>query len=89
LRPYRKNANELINIAEFVIKYNFKKNDFAVLNIMFHSNEILENASPYCKSKEEVNTFVDSLDILFDSLTQKYEVCFIGLGEVYGLYSQN
>jgi len=86
LRPYRKNAQELISIAEFVIHNNFKKNDFALLNIMFHSNEILEKASPYCQSQEEVKAFVDSLDVLFDNLTKKYEVCFIGLGDVYKLY---
>jgi hypothetical protein len=89
LRPYRKNGQELFDIAEFSINNSFKKSEFALLNIMFHSNEILENASPYCKNRAEVDAFVDSLDILFDCLIQKYEVCFIGLEDVCELYSRN
>lgn len=89
LRPYRKNSDEMKNISEFVLKNKFKKDDFAILNIMFHSNEILPNASPYCKNNKEVNNFVNSLDQLFNHLTQKYQLCFIGLGDVYELYSRN
>lgn len=88
LRPFRKDGSELLSIAEFVIEHHFKTQNFAILNIMFHSNEILEGASPYCQSRTEVESFVQSLDFLFASLKEKYELWFIGLGEVYGLYSQ-
>lgn len=87
LRPYRANAEELLSISEYIIQCHFKNIDFSLLNIMFHSNEILEKASPYCQTREEVKSFIDSLDFLFSKLTEKYELCFIGLGDVYKLYS--
>lgn len=89
LRPYRNDGEELTKIAEFVIHNHFQNENFGILNIMFHSNEILKNASPYCKNDNEVLDFMHSLDFLCDNLTKRYNVCFIGLGDVYKLYSQN
>lgn len=86
LRPYRVDANGLISISDHVISNHFKDKEFAILNIMFHSNEILKNASPYCKTEEEVMLFIDSLDKLFIYLSKNYNLCSIGLEEVYDLY---
>lgn len=89
LRPYRESGKNMINIAEHVITNHFKKEPLVLLNIMFHSNEILVNGSPYCKSEEEVESFISSLDELFDHLNKNYELCSTGLGDVYSLYVQN
>lgn len=89
LRPYRENAEGMIEISEHVINHQFKKEEFSILNIMFHSNEILVNGSPYCKNEEEVNEFINSLDQLFNHIKTNYKLCSIGLGEVYGIYGQN
>jgi len=88
LRPYRESAEKMINIAEHVINTHFKKEPFILLNIMFHSNEILVNGSPYCKTEEEVNCYISSLDQLFNHLQKNHELCSIGLGDVYGIYGQ-
>lgn len=89
LRPYRENAEGMIAIADHVINKHFKDDQFSILNIMFHSNEILVNGSPYCKNEEEVNQFIGSLDQLFNHIKKTYKLCSIGLGEVYGIYCQN
>lgn len=88
LRPYRQSEKKLINIADQVIETVFKNENFTVLNIMFHSNELLEGASPYCKTEKEVDEFVNSLESLFISIKEKYELCSIGLEETYWLYGQ-
>lgn len=86
LRPYRGNSEELKVIADYAINHSFGKSDFAILNIMFHSNEILPGASPYCQTPQEVENFVTSLDRLFDHVADKYDLCPVGLGDIYGLY---
>lgn len=88
LRPYRENGEGLISIADYVINNGFKKSNFAVLNIMFHSNEILPGASPYCQTKLEVESFRNSLDELFKNISQNYELCAIGLSDLYEIYDR-
>lgn len=88
LRPYRESAEKMINIAEYVINNHFKRESFVLLNIMFHSNEILVNGSPYCKNKEDVRRYISSLDELFNHLQKNHDLCSIGLGDVYGIYGQ-
>lgn len=89
LRPYRYSGEKLIGIAEYTISKAFKQEKFAVLNVMFHSNEILPGASPYCASKLEVDEFVASLDKLFDHLSKTHDLCPIGLSDLYTIYGQN
>lgn len=88
LRPYRENGEGLIEISEYVINKSFRKNNFAVLNVMFHSNEIFPGASPYCQTPLEVLDFIDSLDELFNHLSQNYQLCSIGLSDLYDVYAQ-
>ncbi len=89
LRPYRETGLGMIKIAEHVIKNHFKNEPFVLLNIMFHSNEILENGSPYCKNKKEVYDFLLSLEELFNHLKKNHNLCSIGLGDVSTIYSQD
>ena len=89
LRPYRESGEKMINIAEYVINNHFEKEPFVLLNIMFHSNEILVNGSPYCKSEEDVNQYLSSLEKLFNHLNKNHQLCSTGLGDVYGIYGQD
>lgn len=89
LRPYRESGKGMIEIADYVLKNHFKKQDYAILNIMFHSNEILVKGSPYCQTYNEVKNYVVSLEILFEHLKKNYDLCSIGLGDVSTIYSQD
>lgn len=80
LRPMRHAPEELIQIAEMIIQAT-PKTITPTLNIMFHSNEILPMTSPYCKTAEDVDYFISSLQQLFMYLHQSYQVCSIGLSD--------
>lgn len=88
LRPYRANSQEMIEISDYVIKNHFSKKKYAILNIMFHSNEILPKGSPYCQTNEEVDAFLNSLNNLFSHLNDNYNLCSIGLEGIYDNYYQ-
>lgn len=79
-RPYRTSAESLISIADFVIKH-YPKGKVPVLNMMFHSNEILPSASPYCQTTGDVQLYIASMDSLFEHIFKQYDVCSVGLGE--------
>lgn len=89
LRPYREDGKGLIEIADYVINVGFKKSEFAILNIMFHSNEIFPGASPYCQTDSEVDSFKKSLKELFNYLSQNYELCGTGLSDLYEVFNQS
>jgi hypothetical protein len=88
LRPFREDAKRLKLIADFAINNSFKNSDYVVLNIMFHSNEILPKGSPYCQNERDVRDFVSSLDQLFSHLYQKYQICSIGLSDLFDIYDR-
>jgi hypothetical protein len=79
-RPMRENGDGLIATANAIINAT-PKNIVPTLNMMFHSNEILPGTSPYCKTQEDVNSFLSSLDETFAYLFKNYTICSIGLGE--------
>jgi hypothetical protein len=82
LRPFRESGKGMIEIADYVLKNHFTKQDYAILNIMFHSNEILVKGSPYCQTDIDVKSYIASLKILFEHLEKNYDLCSIGLGDV-------
>lgn len=88
LRPFRSKTSELIQIAEIAINEEFKNEDFAVINVMFHSNELYPKASPYCLTQKDVEEFTSSIDKLFKYLSSKYNLCSIGLSDLYDIYNQ-
>lgn len=79
-RPHRNDGDGLKRVADQVIQTT-PVGKVPVLNMMFHSNEILAGASPYCQTQEEVRAYLKSLEEVFTFLHIKYEVCSIGLGE--------
>ncbi len=82
LRPFRNTSYGMISLSEDYINFLSRSRKFIFLNLMFHSNEIIPNASPYPQSFEEVDEFIRSMESFFDYLTTKYEVEGIGLSDV-------
>ena len=86
LRPFKSSAEEMIMISEVFIKTYRHKTKPVLLNMMFHSNEIIPGASPYVQSEKERAIYLDSMKILFEFLNSEYEVIGIGLSETEKYY---
>lgn len=86
LRPGRHGLNELEEITDWIVK-NASESTTPILNIMFHSNEITANASPYCETKEDVEKYLKSLENYFEMLYKKYNVQSIGLSDSHSIYA--
>ena len=52
-------------LAEKLMRQN---QDFVVLNMMFHSMEVIPNASPYVKSRSGRKRFLEKLKAVFADL---------------------
>lgn len=80
-RPHFANAS----MMKKIVRYHMRKfSDRPVLNInmMFHSMEIIEAASPYCQSPEDVKRFIDEmLEGLSWCKDEGMEFC--GLSDLY------
>jgi len=81
LRPLRGSPIELIETAETVIRA-WRSKTPPILNIMFHSVEVIPGANPYTSTQEDVNYLLDSLSQLFRYLHEKYQVISLTLSEV-------
>lgn len=85
LRPLRGSPRDLIYTAEIII-HTWNKHNYPVLNIMFHSNELIPQASPYTKTSSDVRYLLTSLDILFQYLKDNYNVISIALSNIVNFY---
>lgn len=81
LRPLRGTAAELASWADIVIA-GWAPHQPAVLNVMFHSVEVIPDASPYARTASDVQGLVDSLGHLFEHLRDRYDVVSTGLAGV-------
>jgi hypothetical protein len=81
VRPLRGNAEELVSWADTVIR-GWGRGSTPVLNVMFHSVEVIPGASPYTQTDEEVAALLEALEHLFAHLHAKYRVVSAGLGEL-------
>ena len=82
LRPLRDSSQDLINNANKII-HLWHHHYPPILNIMFHSVEVIEGSSPYVKNYEDVDTFFNSLDSLIHFLKFNYQLISLGLSEVF------
>ena len=87
LRPKFASIKEVKKIFKYV-KSQYKKNDFIVFNMMFHSQEIIPNASPYTRNDNEVMEYISFLDEVF-KLAQKEGIAFSTLEEIYNIAIQS
>jgi hypothetical protein len=81
VRPLRGTAEELASGADVVVS-GWDPRSPAVINIMFHSVEVIPGASPYAGTPAEVQRLVDGLDHLFAHLKERYAVVATGLAGV-------
>jgi len=86
LRPKFSNINEVKKIINYV-KSKYSNNDYIVLNMMFHSQELIPNASPYTKSPSDVDNYINFLDKVF-KLAQKENIQFATLEEIHDIAKQ-
>lgn len=61
LRPIRSTAGEMIRLMESVLEC-WRGPKPAVLNMMFHSNELMAGMSPYCQTDDDVARLRRDLD---------------------------
>lgn len=80
-RPWKSTADEMINLSTYFIEHFSNNSKPVVLNMMFHSNEILPGTSPYVQSQKDLDIYLDSLKYLFEFLGNNYKVKGIGLSD--------
>jgi len=80
LRPSYSTLEQMIGLSNTQIE---KKQP--ILNMMFHSNELMPGGSKYNKTTGDVASYIDKLDKYFDYLTNHFDVKFVGLSEAVEL----
>jgi len=81
LTPYKQPLSDLKRLSDFVVN-KFRNSKVVILNMMFHSNEIYPNASPYTQTWEDVNAYRNSMGEYFQYLKETYNAESIGLSDV-------
>ncbi len=77
LRPSYATLEEMKLLTETQIHRGVR-----VLNMMFHSNELMPGGSKYNKTAEQVERYMNKLESYFQFLFTRYPVRSVGLGEV-------
>lgn len=76
LRPSYASLEEMKQLTHTMAARNMP-----VLNMMFHSNELMPKGSKYNKTAEDVTSYLAKLDDYFNFLNSNFNVEYIGLGE--------
>ena len=83
-RPWFSTVDQMKKIARYHLK-NYEENRIILLNMMFHSMEVIPKASPYPQTETECVIFLDNLhEILNWCKKEGYE--FTTCKEAYGLF---
>lgn len=85
LRPKYSSAEKMIAISDLLIQ-GMTKNNFTVLNFMYHPNEVIPGASPYAATEEDVNDILLTQKVFFDYLFNRYHVECVTISQVRDLY---
>lgn len=80
LRPSYSSLNNMKKLADNVIS-----SGVTVLNMMFHSTELMPGASPYNKTQEDVDLFLKKIENFFLYLQLHYKVECVKLNEINNL----
>lgn len=78
VRPLRGTGEQLAAWADAVIA-SWEPDSTPVLNVMFHSVEVIAAASPYTQTEQEVRGLLGGLEHLFEHLRARYSVAPVGL----------
>ncbi len=80
LRPSFESAEQMIALCEMMIR-NYATRPAIVLNMMFHSMEVLPNVSPYTRSDAECAALLNRIERVLQFIAAR-GARFVGLGEL-------
>ncbi len=80
-RPWFSSVDEMKNIFHYHLK-KYASNKQIVINMMFHSMEVIEKASPYPQSADEVKRFLDDIYKILAWCADE-GVHFVGLSDLH------
>jgi len=80
LRPTFSTVEQMIFVTNWIVKN--VKSKMPVLNMMFHSNEIMAGMSPYNQSEDEVKNFLNKLKEYFAFVFSNFKVQSVTLSEI-------
>lgn len=86
LRPSLSTANEMIALVRALAQAHVGTSPL-VLNMMFHSMELVPNASPYTKSEEDVQRFLKRMELVFRYCLNRWDTTFITLSDISSYHS--
>jgi len=86
LRPWYSRPEEMIQVVNTVAELS-PPNGTVVLNMMYHSMEVIAGASPYPQTEEEVQYHLQAQECLFNYLHQHYQVTSVGLSDLHNIFS--
>jgi len=81
LRPSYASVESMLQLAKTVVQ-----SGVPVLNMMFHSSELMPGGSPYNQSKTDVSRFLDRIRQFVLEITAVHTVQFVTLGETYPIF---
>lgn len=86
LRPSFQSSSEMLGVIKKLIK-RYRRNNAVVLNMMFHSMEVIPNASPYTKTEEECEALLARIEMVLEYWARN-SFTFATLSELYPILSQ-
>jgi len=85
LRPSFESTYNMLKLCKQLIKN--VKSEAVVLNMMFHSVELIPGASPYCQTDLEVKFFLSRITSVLDFIS-KHGGSFCTLSELYPIFKR-
>tara|TARA_Y100000816_G_scaffold142275_1_gene100853 strand:+ start:447 stop:1376 length:930 start_codon:yes stop_codon:yes gene_type:complete len=87
LRPKFSSIKEIKKIFKY-FKSQYSQKHTIVFNMMFHSQEVIPNASPYSRTKKDVENYLLFLEEVF-SLARKENINFSTLEQIYNVFKSS
>ena len=86
LRPKFSSFSEMKKIISKTLD-KYKHNEYIIFVMMFHSQEVIPNASPYSRNEKDVKKYLELLNRIFNYAKNK-NISFSTLSEIYTLFEQ-
>jgi len=85
LRPSFQNPSGMLGVITKLLK-RYGMNNAIVLNMMFHSIEVVPNASPYTKTEDECEALLGRMGMVLEYCTTN-NFNFVTLSELYSVFA--
>jgi hypothetical protein len=82
IRPFRGSPADLVLWVD-KLTASWPRSKAVVINVMFHSVELIPGASPYAANKQDVAILLESLEALFSHVFSRYRAEAVTLSELY------